>query len=362
MTPPPLTLVILAAGSSTRFGRLKQLTPIGPSGEALLDYALYDGALAGFTRFVLVIQEEKRADFDAHLRPAVAAGLDIRYAYQRLALEGIGGTRIPPSDADADDRAVAATALVPPPGRTRPWGTGHAMLTAAGHIDGPFALCNADDFYGRGAYAALADAIRGAGHEAGATPAVTVGYPIEITLSDSGGVSRGICQIDEMGALRKLTEGLQMRRAGDRVRGHDVAGRKLDVPLDAFVCTNLWGFPDTANDRAADAPDQNDLRDRFPPESVREPAPDIVFHLRNLFFEFLAASPGTDSEYYLTDAVNELVARGLVHCRVLPTRETWLGVTFAEDHPRVAESLRGLVDSKIYPRSLWESPPATPSH
>ena len=384
--PPPLTLVILAAGSSTRFGRLKQLTPIGPSGEALLDYALYDGALAGFTRFVLVIQEEKRADFDAHLRPAVTSGLDIRYSYQRLALEGIGETRIPPADADADDRAVAATALVPPPGRTRPWGTGHAMLTAAEHIDGPFALCNADDFYGRGAYAALADAIRGARHEAAATsestapapapttepasatapapptPALTVGYPIEITLSDSGGVSRGICQIDEMGALRKLTEGLQMRRAGDRVRGHDVAGRKLDVPLDAFVCTNLWGFPETANVRAADAPDQNDLRDRFLPESVREPAPGIVSHLQNLFFEFLAASPGTDSEYYLTEAVNELVARGLVHCRVLPTRETWLGVTFPEDHPQVVKSLRGLVDSKVYRRSLWESPPATPSN
>ena len=347
MTPPPLTLVILAAGRSTRFGRLKQLTPIGPSGEALLDYALYDGALAGFTRFVLVIQEDKQGDFDAHLSPAAAAGLDIRYVYQGLTHPGLVDT--------------------PPPDRIRPWGTGHAVLTAAEQIDGPFAMCNADDFYGRGAYAALADAMRdvsrrqpssapgstvaipppgSATHPARPTPALTVGYPIEITLSDSGGVSRGICQVDEMGALQKLTEGLQMRRAGNRVRGHDVAGRPLDVPLDAFVCTNLWGFP----------------CDRFTPEFGTESVTGIVLHLRDLFSEFLAAAPGTDSEYYLSEAMNTLIARGLVHCRVLPTRETWLGVTFPGDHPRVAESLRGLVDSRVYPRSLWESPPATPSH
>ena len=382
-TPPPLTLVILAAGRSTRFGRLKQLTPIGPSGEALLDYALHDGALAGFTRFVLVIQEDKQADFDAHLSPAVAAGLDIGYVYQSLSHPGLVDT--------------------PPPGRTRPWGTGHAILTAAEQIDGPFAMCNADDFYGRGAYATLAGAMGDATpHEASATPESTaagpapsdapasasdaptsasdaptsdtttptsdttapasdttapasdptptppqtVGYPIEITLSDSGGVSRGICEVDEMGALQKLTEGLQMRRAGNRVRGHDVAERPLDVPLDALVCTNLWGFP----------------RDRFTPESGTESVTDIVSHLRDLFSEFLAATPGTDSEYYLSEAMNVLIARGLVHCRVLPTRETWLGVTFPGDHPRVAESLSGLVDSKVYPRSLWGSSPATPSH
>ena len=199
--PPPLTLVILAAGRSTRFGRLKQLDPIGPSGEALLDYALYDGALAGFTRFRLVIQEAIRDDFDAHLEPARAAGLDIRYGYQRMAHPGL-----------VDE---------PPPGRTRPWGTGHAVLAAAEHVDGPFAVCNADDFYGRGAYAALAAAM----HDARAATHFTVGYPLEVTLSESGGVSRGICEIDEAGALQRLTEGLQLRRDGDRVRGRDVAGQ-----------------------------------------------------------------------------------------------------------------------------------------
>ena len=350
----PLTLVILAAGRSTRFGRLKQLTPIGPGGAALLDYALYDAALAGFSRFLLVIQEELRSDFDVHLRPATAAGLDLRYAYQSLSHPGL-----------VDH---------PPPGRTRPWGTGHAVLAGAEHIDGPFALCNADDFYGRSAYAALADAMRGAANHLapGApepapadqpadpvqrrsqpptptpTPALTVGYPLSVTLSESGGVSRGLCQIDETGALQKLTEGLQMRRAGDRVRGRDVAGRPLDVPLDAFVCTNLWGFPEARCDK-------------FPPESGKQSVPGIVSHLKHLFSEFLEADPGPNSEYYLSEAMNELIARGLVHCQVLPTDERWLGVTFPGDHAGVAESLRTLVDSKVYPRSLWDSPPTPPS-
>ena len=326
-TPPPLTLVILAAGRSTRFGRLKQLTPIGPGGAALLDYALYDGALAGFSRFLLVIQEELRADFDAHLHPAAAAGLDLRYAYQSLSHPGL-----------VDH---------PPPGRTRPWGTGHAVLTAAEHIDGPFALCNADDFYGRSAYAALAEAMRGACAPT-PTPALTVGYPLEVTLSESGGVSRGICEIDEMGALQKLTEGLKLRRTGNRVRGRDVAGRQLNVPLGAFVCTNLWGFPETP-------------QDRFTIESDHQSVKGIVSHLRRLFAEFLSSNPGTDNEYYLSEAMNELIARGLVHCQVLPTRERWLGVTFPGDHAGVADSLRALVDSKVYPRSLWGSPPALPS-
>ena len=390
MTPPPLTLVILAAGRSTRFGRLKQLTPIGPGGEALLDYALHDGALAGFTRFVLVIQEDKQGDFDAHLAPAVAAGLDIRYVYQRLTLEG------------GD----------PPPGRTRPWGTGHAVLTAAERISGSFSLCNADDFYGRGAFAALANAIReGEGAAAGGTsigvpttpgteaavtadsardplPAFVVGYPLEVTLSESGGVSRGICDVDGAGTLQRLAEGFEMRRSGNRARGRDVAGRPVDVPLDTPVCTNLWGFPEaTSSDKIHDESvlDARESRhkgdsehvagtweDKIMDDSVMSPSrgshanglvpgSGILYQLHRLFSEFLASGPGLDREFYLTEAVNELIADGLVHCRVLPTRETWLGVTFPDDHSQVAESLQSLVDSGVYPMRLWDAPPTLPA-
>ena len=307
---PPLTLVILAAGRSTRFGRLKQLAPIGPGGEALLDYALYDAALAGFTRFLLVIQETLRPDFDGHLGNA-ATHLDIRYAYQRMAHPGL-----------VDD---------PPSGRIRPWGTGFAVLTAGEEVGGPFAVCNADDFYGRRAYAALAGAMRGAQSapaDARNTIHFTIGYPLEVTLSESGGVSRGLCEVDESGALQRLTEGLELRRAGDRAAGRDVAGRPLNVSLQTPVCTNLWGFQ-----------------------------PDILPPLRDLFATFLASGPGLDREFYLSEAVNDLIAGGRARCTVLPTRELWLGVTFPGDHAGVAESLRGLVDSGVYPMRLWDGGP-----
>jgi len=339
---PPLTLVILAAGRSTRFGRLKQLAPIGPGGEALLDYALYDAALAGFTRFLLVIQETLRPDFEAHLRDA-ATHLDIRYAYQRMAHPGL-----------VDQ---------PPAGRIRPWGTGFAVLTAGEEVGGPFAVCNADDFYGRGAYAALAGAM-GDAHKRSVNPAtppatasardslraddpgsgtrairstspsraITIGYPLEVTLSESGGVSRGLCDIDESGVLRRLTEGLDLRRErdgqGDRAVGRDVAGQPFSVPLTTPVCTNLWGFQ-----------------------------PDILPPLRDLFAAFLALRPGLDREFYLSEAVNDLIAADRARCTVLPTRELWLGVTFPGDHAGVAESLRGLVDSGVYPMRLWDGGP-----
>ena len=307
---PSLTLVILAAGRSTRFGRLKQLAPIGPGGEALLDYALHDAALAGFTRFLLVIQETLRPDFDAHLRDA-AAHLDIRYAYQRMAHPGL-----------VDD---------PPPGRARPWGTGFAVLTAGEQVDGPFAVCNADDFYGRGAYATLAGALAGADAMVGAevpTRAIAIGYPLEVTLSESGGVSRGLCEIDESGSLQRLTEGLELSREGGRAVGRDVAGRPLDVPVRTPVCTNLWGFQ-----------------------------PGILPPLRDLFAAFLASGPGLDREFYLSEAMNDLIAARRARCTVLPTRELWLGVTFPGDHPGVARSLRGLVDSGVYPMRLRDAWP-----
>ena len=317
--PPPLTLVILAAGRSTRFGRLKQLAPVGPGGAALLDYALYDGVLAGFTRFVLVIQKALRPDFDAHLRPAIAAGLDIRFAYQQITHPGL-----------VDD---------PPPDRTRPWGTGHAVLTAGEHIDGPFAICNADDFYGREAYAALAHAMRSprpqeaTGSQVSITErkvnmSFTVGYPLSATLSDSGGVSRGICEVDEAGTLLRLTEGLELRRVDAHVHGRDVTGRPIDVPADTPVCTNLWGF-----------------------------TPGILPPLRDLFTQFLATGPGLDREFYLSEAMNELIATGRARCKVLPTPALWLGVTFPGDHAGVAESLQKLVDSKVYPARLRDAPP-----
>ena len=328
------TLVVLAAGAATRFGRLKQLTPVGPGGAALLDYSLYDAALAGYSRFVLVIREELQRAFDDHLAPAAAAGLDLRYAYQSLLHPGLVDT--------------------PPPGRSRPWGTGHAVLAAAGELDGPFALCNADDFYGRGAYAQLIAAVRGVEAEVGAMAAqgegrralaFTVTYPMVATLSESGGVSRGFCEVAPPDTLVRLTEGLQMHRSGDRVLGRDGEGRPVDVPLSTPVCTNLWGF---LGHKAS--------YDRLSAESVIYSASDVTCLLERRFKEFLATDPGTDKEYYLSEAMNELIARDLLCARVVPTDERWLGVTFPDDHGPVADALRAMVRAGVYPERLWEGP------
>lgn len=330
---PSPSLVVLAAGASTRYGRLKQLDPLGPGGQALLDYALFDGARLGYTPALLVVQEGMEDQFAAHLQPATAAGLEIRFAHQPMDLPGM-------------PHGV-------PSGRTKPWGTGFAVLAASEFLDGPFAVCNADDFYGREAFAAVAEAlvampehltrepadsarppsVRSTGdstvRQATPLPAVTVGYRLDSTLSDAGGVSRGICEVGDDGTLHSLIEGLDLRRVGTRVHGRDPPGAPVDVSPETLVCTSLWGFH-----------------------------PGILDLLAEQFRAFLAADPGPQEEFYLTEAVNDLVATGKVRCTVLPTEETWLGVTYPGDRHGVAESLRKLVESKTYPENLWA--PAKP--
>lgn len=321
-------LVVLAAGASTRYGRLKQLDPLGPGGAALLDYAVFDAARVGYGSVLLVIQEAKRRQFETRLAARKATGIPVRATCQSMDLPGVLER--------------------PPPGRVKPWGTGFALLAAREHLAGPFAACNADDFYGRRAFAAVAEALRGMSPwetTSGATvgsppsvgdarrtaaapvpapvPAVTVGYRLAATLSDCGGVSRGLCEVGEDGTLRALAEGLNLRLVGDRVQGRDPAGNPLEASPDALACTSLWGFH-----------------------------PGILDLLAEQFRAFLATDPGPDAEFYLTEAVNALVAAGKVRCTVLPTDETWLGVTFPGDRDGVANALRKLVESGVYPTDL----------
>lgn len=321
------TLVVLAAGASTRYGRLKQLDPLGPGGQALLEYALFDVARLGYAGAILVVQEKMQGHFAAHLQPATAAGLEVHFAHQPMDLPG----RL--------DLPGGLPHHGPPSGRTKPWGTGFAVLAAGEFLDGPFATCNADDFYGREAFAAVARALdamaameaeRPTLDPAAPLPAVTVGYRLDTILSDSGGISGGICEIGGDGTLHSLTEGLELRRVGKRVRGHDPAGAPLDVSPETPVCTSLWGFH-----------------------------PGILDLLAERFRAFLASEPGPQHEFYLTEAVNDLIAAGKVRCTVLPTDETRLGVTFPGDRPGVAESLRKLTESGTYPEDLWA--PAKPS-
>lgn len=314
--PSAPALLVLAAGSSTRYGRLKQLDPLGPGGEALLDYAVFDADQVGCSSALLVIQEAKRREFEAHLAPAVTTGLHLHLAHQAIDLPG------------------APQGLPSGRGRTKPWGTGFAVLAAREYLDAPFVVCNADDFYGREAFAAAVGALQGmstSDRDAAPVPAVTVGYQLAATLSESGGVSRGICEIGHDGTLRALTEGLNLRRVGrgghGRVQGHDPTGAPLDVSPDALVCTSLWGFH-----------------------------PRILDLLAERFKAFLAEDPGPEQEFYLTEAVHDLIAAGQVRCTVLPTDATWLGVTFPGDRDGVADALRKLVESGAYPECLWAAP------
>ena len=319
--PERPTLVILAAGRSTRFGRAKQLEPVGPGGASLLEYAIHDALLAGFGRFVLVVRESQRDEFEARLEPLRAAGVALSFACQRL--------------------AHADLAPLPPPGRVRPWGTGFAVLAAADALprQAPFAVCNADDFYGRAAYESLAQALADPPPE---VRAFTVTYPLADTLSDFGGVSRGLCEADPDGTLRRMTEGLDLRLergeprtgsggrphvAGPAVVGRTAAGTPIRAEPDSRVCMGLWGF-----------------------------FPEILPLLEERFRAFLAASPGTDEEFYLSETVSDLVEAGRARCGLLPTGEGWMGITFPGDRAEVAASLRELTAAGSYPTDLRTPP------
>ena len=293
-----LTLVILAAGMSTRYGRLKQLDPVGPSGEALLDYGIFDALRAGFDRIVLVTRRELEGAFHSHLGERWP-GIAVELAFQEMT-EGLGG-------------AVA------PPGRSKPWGTAHAVLAVERSVTGAFAVSNADDFYGARGYETLAAHLR-----TGRDEQALVGYRLADTLSPHGGVSRGICEVGPNGLLRAVVEVHDLRRDGDAVQGRAPDGTVHQYAPQAATSMNLWGF-----------------------------TPALFPLLRAGFAAFLERH-GADprAEYPISTAVGDLIAAGRVRMRVLPVGEHWMGVTFPPDREAVASGLRDLVATGGYPRAL----------
>ena len=302
MPDSPLTLVILAAGRSRRYGRLKQLDAVGPSGETLLDYSIYDGLRAGFSRFVLVVAPTMVADFRDHLRDPSGAGALIELAVQ----EG------------------------PSPGREKPWGTGHALLSARSVVPGAFGVCNADDFYGRQAMTALAEALSESGGSASqglGLDACLVPFPLGETLSDRGGVSRGLCRVSPEGRLLELVEGLDLVLNEDgMVRGRDPRGRSVEASTGDPVSMNLWGF-----------------------------GSGIWSDLSEAFDAFLDSDPGPEDEFYVSEFVHRAVTEGRLTCRVLPPGTGWLGVTFPGDRSRVVEALAERTRLGLYPQRLWNA-------
>ena len=298
-----LTLVVLAAGVGSRYGGPKQIDPVGPGGATLLDYAAYDARRAGFERVVLVVREGMEQ------RVREAAG-------DRIARRG-------PLAYAVQDRALPA-GFVAPAGRTKPWGTGHAALAAAPLVDGPFAVINADDFYGADTYRVLADYFRGRGGEGAMPEYALVGFPLVTTLSPDGPVSRGVCAVDGSGHLTAIREVLRVERDDGDARALEDDGAWQPLPGRTPVSLNFWGF-----------------------------FPSFLRALEQGFARFLRENgKSASAEYFLLSAVQDLVAASRASVRVLSGGGPWAGLTHPGDRPRLVSMLAGLTERGVYPGDL----------
>ena len=283
----------MAAGLGSRYGGLKQLDPVGPSGETIIDYSIYDAIRAGFSKVVFIIRKNLEAPFRETVGARFSARIAVEYVFQEL----------DPTES----------------GRTKPWGTAHAVLVAAGAIQTPFAVINADDFYGAQSFRVLAQHFHSA-----STDDAMVAYPLRNTLSPFGAVSRGICEVDSGGYLRAIVERTRIAADGDHARNTDPGGLITRLAGDELVSMNIWGFN-----------------------------PFIFPELRDYFARFRdrhANDP--NAEAYLPSFVDELITAGRARVRVLETPESWFGITYREDLPRVAARIRALIAAGVYPERL----------
>lgn len=299
------TLLVLAAGMSSRYGGLKQMDPMGPNGETVLDYSVFDAIRAGFGRVVFIIREDFADAFKQVVGARFADSIQVDYAFQKL------------------DDLPAGFAL--PEGRVKPWGTAHAVRAARHLVKEPFAVINADDFYGSDAYVRAAEFLDAPhpGHDR--AHYAMIGYPLINTLSDHGDVNRGICTRDENSLLSTVEEYVHIERESDGVvRGNSLDGSRREVCEQSPVSMNFWAFSDCFFGR-----------------------------LEAEFTHFLE-NFGTleKSENYIPTVVDSLIRGGKADCTVLDTTSHWFGVTYPEDKPHVVASIRELIEQGEYPASL----------
>jgi hypothetical protein len=298
MTKP--TLLVLAAGMGSRYGGLKQIDPVGPHGETIIDYSIFDAMRAGFGKLVFVI----RHDIESAFREAIGARfekrLPVEYAFQEL------------------NKLPAGFSVQP--NRTKPWGTGQAILMAENVIHEPFAAINADDFYGAASFRVLAEHLR-----SGSSDYAMVGFTLRNTLSEFGSVARGACQVGPDGYLLGVRELTKIEKDGTGAKYTDASGALQRLTGDEPVSMNMWGF----------------TTGLFP-------------HLRQQLIEFLKHHGHEEkSEFYIPLVVNDLVAARKERCKVLRTADAWFGVTYREDRPFVVEGIRNLIARGEYPKTLW---------
>ena len=298
-----MTLVILAAGMGSRYGGLKQIDPVTSEGEFIIDFSVYDAIVSGFDRVVFVIKRENLDIFRDTIGKRFENKIKVEYAFQELDYLPEGFTL--------------------PEGRVKPWGTNHAVMMAAKAINEPFAVINADDFYGRTAYVTIGDYLKQLADSEGRY--CMVGYQVSKTLSENGTVSRGVCTVDEEGNLRGMVERTQIERVDGTIVFHD-GGADEPLAEDTPVSMNLFGF-----------------------------TPDYFRHSEAYFKEFLPANiDNLKAEFFIPLMVNKVINDGTATMRVLKTTSDWFGVTYKEDKPMLMAKIEELIAAGEYPRNLWE--------
>ena len=299
------TLVIMAAGMGSRFGGPKQTTPVDDAGHFILHYSLFDAYRAGFRKVVFIVKPGMESDFAEALGEGVAAHFDVRFAPQAL-------------DALPEGYAV-------PEGRQKPWGTAHAVLCAAGEIDGPFAVINADDYYGVTAFQVLYDFLAADRPE---SEYAMVGFRLRNTVTEHGSVARGVCEV-ENGLLKGVTERTKIvKRGDDAAFTEDDGATWTELSGDTLVSMNFWGFTPLY---------LYELAKRFP-----------------AFLENEVPKNPLKSEYFVPSVVNAQLQEGSAAIAVLDTPDAWHGVTYPEDLPGVKSALKALTDAGTYPEGFWK--------
>lgn len=296
-------LVIMAAGMGSRFGGLKQMQPMDAQGHFLMDFSIYDALRAGFGKVVCIIKKEMEADFEALIGERVRPFIKLCYAEQNINMLPEGYTV--------------------PEGRTKPWGTAHAVMCAAAEIDAPFAVINADDFYGRAAFEAMGAFLKQPRAE---TEHAMVGYQLRNTLTENGSVSRGQCFVDESGFLTGVVERTAIERKGEKIY-YTEDGTDYEMAEDTVVSMNMWGF-------------QQSLIGRFKADFVK-------------FLDEMMPKNPLKAEYFLPLIPNAVICEGSGTVKVLRSDARWYGVTYQNDLPGVLDAIKNMKDAGEYPEYLW---------
>lgn len=298
------TLCVLAAGMGSRYGGLKQIDPVGPHGETILDYSIYDALRAGFERVVFVIRRDIETDFRAAIGSRFETRTDVDYAFQSL------------------DLLPAGCAV--PAERAKPWGTAHAVWAAKSVIHHPFAVINADDFYGATGYRKMNTFLTTPATD-GPEQYAMIGFQLRNTLSEHGHVARGICVCDDQLNLQQIAEHTRILKRGDAAVSLDDQDQETPLQGDEWVSMNLWGF-----------------------------APTVFDHIERHFSAFLKTkSADPKAEFFIPLLIAALIEEGLAEVKVLPSNDQWFGVTYREDKPAVSAAIQALSASGTYPSPLW---------